>query len=108
MRTHKPKDPVEALLSEREPYLDNGDFAKRVLGALPGHSRRLSWRAKRRWVKGISLVVGLAIGLALLGPENVEMLVGRLLENSLWLGLALTGFFLGIAASCLWALSDEA
>ena len=98
---------VEGLLSEEEPYIPNQGFSEKVVHSLPTR-RRLSWRAKRRLVKGAAAFAGMLTFLVTIGAMDVvDAQWLEAIDSAAWITLSLTGFFLAIAALCVWTALDN-
>ncbi len=100
-------DPIERVLREEEPYLENDGFSQRVVDALP-RGKRLTWSAKRRLVKGLMALIGTVATVAILlsGPLPPE--IRKAMENPMLIAFAITSACVAIGGVCAWVMSDRA
>jgi hypothetical protein len=106
MKDQERDEALEEWLRSPEAHLENEGFSHRVLEALP-RRRRLTWRAKRRWVKGISVVVGLTVFVAVGGAADMMDWMRGWVSGAAWLSVLIVSVPLAIGASCVWACSDR-
>jgi hypothetical protein len=57
MNSPEPKDPLDTLLCEQNPYIEDNGFSARVIAALP--------RRRRAWLRPVLLLVATAVGTVL-------------------------------------------
>ena len=98
---------LENLLRDEEPYISNDGFSDRVVSALP-RRRRLTWRIKRRIVKGVSAFAAIGTLLAILLSNGYSQEVLEITTNPLFIPVAMIGIFVTIGAACVWVMSDRA
>lgn len=100
-------DWLEKALKKEEPYIDNNGFSQQVIESLP-RRKRLSWRMKRRIVKGAVMLCGLATVLGVAATMDIIPEIQELLKGPMGITLLSISFFVAITGSCVWVSSDRA
>lgn len=93
---------LERALREEEPYLDNGEFSRSVMGTLP--PRKRPWR--RSWRKQIVVVaaaIGVAASLPFIPDAMAQPIIGQVMASQ-WFVTVTVLCSLGLVASVSWWL----
>lgn len=98
---------LEKLLREEEPYISNDDFSQNVVESLPAR-RRLTWRVKRRIIKGVSVCAGVGCVLGILLSNGAPNALQDAMANPMIIAVSLVSVVVAIGATCVWVMSDRA
>lgn len=97
---------LKEILKQDESYIENDGFSNKVLGSLPKR-KRMSWSAKRRLIKALSAILGLALSIMIIGgiEFDPEFLQGG--YSTALMTFSAIGVSALLAVGCLWVVSDR-
>ncbi len=98
---------LDSLLSEEEPYINDGGFTRNMLNQLPTPVSRPDWLKPAVLITSTVLASSLAVAFL---PDSriITDRIGQLSSMSdLWMGLIVTGAMLGLTALSLVVAKSE-